>query len=53
MAWAHLHSIDKLKEAALTFVALHGKEICQLDDWERLIKNYPDLCLLATRRMWH
>lgn len=53
MAWAHLHSVDKLKEAALTFVALHGKEICQLDDWERLIKNYPDLCLLATRRMWH
>jgi hypothetical protein len=53
MAWSHLHSADKLKEAALTFTASHGKEICQLDDWERLIKNYPDLCLLATRRMWH
>jgi hypothetical protein len=53
MAWAHLHSVDKLKEAALNFAALHGKEICQLDDWEKLIKNYPDLCLLASRRMWH
>ncbi|KAI9563144.1 hypothetical protein GHT06_010601 [Daphnia sinensis] len=52
MAWAHIHSIDSLKEAALDFVGSHGKEICQQEGWERLIKSYPDLCLLATRRMW-
>lgn len=52
MAWAHVHAVDSLKEAALAFVASHGKEICKQDDWERLIKNYPDLCLLATRSMW-
>ncbi|XP_045032741.1 BTB/POZ domain-containing protein 6-like [Daphnia magna] len=52
MAWAHVHAVDSLKEAALAFVASHGKEICKQDDWERLIKSYPDLCLLATRSMW-
>ncbi|XP_045032742.1 speckle-type POZ protein B-like [Daphnia magna] len=51
MAWAHVHSIYSLKEATLTFMESCGKEICKQDDWERLIKNYPDLCLLATRRM--
>ncbi|KAI9563145.1 hypothetical protein GHT06_010603 [Daphnia sinensis] len=51
MAWAHVHSVDSIKEAALDFVESHGKEICQQDDWERLIKNHPNLCLLATRRM--
>ncbi|KZS09674.1 Uncharacterized protein APZ42_026064 [Daphnia magna] len=52
MAWAHVHAVDFLKEVALAYVARHGKEICKQDDWERLIKNYPDLCLLATRSMW-
>uniref|UniRef100_A0A0P5QQ63 Btb/poz domain-containing protein n=1 Tax=Daphnia magna TaxID=35525 RepID=A0A0P5QQ63_9CRUS len=52
MAWAHVHSIDSIKEATLTFVESRGREICKQDDWERLIKSYPDLCLLATRSMW-
>uniref|UniRef100_A0A0P6F4L0 Btb/poz domain-containing protein n=1 Tax=Daphnia magna TaxID=35525 RepID=A0A0P6F4L0_9CRUS len=51
MAWAHVHSIDSIKEATLTFVESRGREICKQDDWERLIKNYPDLSLLASRRM--
>ncbi|XP_057368104.1 protein roadkill-like [Daphnia carinata] len=51
MAWAHVRSIDSLKEATLTFVGSNGKEICKQDDWERLTKNYPDLCVMATRLM--
>lgn len=51
MAWAHLHTIDKVKNAALSFAALNGKEICALDDWMELAKNYPELSVLATRRM--
>ncbi len=50
MALAHLHSIEKLKEATLYFATQHGQEVCQLDDWEKWIKNFPDLCLLLTRR---
>ena len=51
LAWAHLHAIDQLEEAALEFIARHGKEICPLADWEQLIKNYPQLSLIASRRM--
>lgn len=51
LAWAHFHGIDQLEEAALEFIAEHGKEICPLPDWEQLIKNYPDLSLVASRRM--
>ncbi len=51
MTWSHLNSVEKLKEKALTYMADRSKEICQLDDWEKLIKYYPDLCLLASRRM--
>ena len=51
MAWAHLNSVEKLKEKSLSYMVNCSKEICQLDDWEKLIKYYPDLCLLASRRM--
>ena len=50
MAIAHLHSIGKLEEKSLDFAARHGQEVCQLDDWGKLIKNFPDLCLVLTRR---
>lgn len=51
LVWAHLHSVDVLEKSALTFIASHGNEVCLLKDWEELTKNYPDLCLLATRRI--
>lgn len=51
MIWAHMNSVANLKEAALTFVVLHGEEICLSKEWEELTKNYPDLCVLATRRI--
>ncbi|EFX77454.1 hypothetical protein DAPPUDRAFT_213412 [Daphnia pulex] len=51
MAWAHIHSVDELTEAALTFTSLHGKEISQLKDWANLMKNYPEVCLEASRRI--
>lgn len=51
MVWAHLHSVDKLKKVCLTFAAQHGKDICLLKDWEELTKNYPDLCVVATRKI--
>ncbi len=51
LVWSHLHSVDELKDAALSFTARHGKEICLLKDWEELTKNFTDLCLEATRRI--
>jgi speckle-type POZ protein len=49
MAWAHIHSVDELKEETLKFTSFHGKEISLLEDWENLTKNYPEVCLEATR----
>ena len=51
MIWAHTNSVDNLKEVALSFVVLHGKKICLCKEWEELTKNYPDLCVLTTRRI--
>lgn len=51
MIWAYIHSIDRVQEATLTLAANHGKEVCQQDDWEILLNDYPELCLVATRRM--
>ena len=49
--WAHLHSVDELHQVTLSFMTLHGKEVCLLKEWEDLTKNYPELCMLATRRI--
>jgi speckle-type POZ protein len=51
MAWAHIHSVDQLTEETLKFTSLHGKEISKQRDWENLTKNYPEVCLEATRRI--
>ncbi|KZS20498.1 Uncharacterized protein APZ42_012892 [Daphnia magna] len=51
LVWSYLYSVEELKEVTLTFMARHGKEICLLKDWEELAKNYPELSVLATRRM--
>ena len=51
LAFAHLHSFERLKEAALAFVARNGQEICIRDDWVEFTANYPALCVIATRRI--
>lgn len=51
MIWADVHSIDKIKQAALKFVAENFRTICPTTEWETLVKNHPELCLLATRMM--
>ena len=51
MVWANLHSVDELKNAALTFTARHGKQICLMKDWDELTKNYPELSVLVVRRI--
>lgn len=51
MAWAYLHLSDELKEATLDFASQHGKTICQQSDWEKLTINYPELSVMASRRM--
>lgn len=50
MLWAHIHSASRLKQKTLEFFLDHEKEVCQLDDWNMLMKNHPDLCLQATRQ---
>jgi speckle-type POZ protein len=47
----HLHSAEKLKNAALDFVVENFKTIFETDEWQELTEKYPELCLLTTRRM--
>ncbi len=42
LVWANLHSVDKIQESTLDFVAINFKIICQSNEWENLMKNYPD-----------
>ena len=49
LTWANFYSAEGLERAVLDFVAGHGKEICQLEDWEKLTVTNPQLCLVATR----
>ncbi|KAI9562787.1 hypothetical protein GHT06_010242 [Daphnia sinensis] len=49
LIWAYIHSIDEIKEAALKFVAENFRTLCPTAEWEDLLKNYPELCLVATR----
>lgn len=51
LAWSHLYSIPRVKQAALKFVSLNGKEICNLPEWEAFAKNYPEVSVDATRKM--
>lgn len=51
VVWSHFHSVAKLKEATLKFLAANSLAICSQLEWMHLIKNYPELCLLATQHM--
>lgn len=51
MIWAHLNSVEDVKELALSFAARHGRKIVFQEDFEKLMKNYPELCLVTIRRM--
>ena len=51
LIWGHLHSAEKLKNAALNFVAENFKTIFETIEWKELTESYPELCLLTTRRM--
>ncbi len=51
LIWGHVHSAEKLKNAALNFVAENFKTIFETDEWQELTEKYPELCLLTTRRM--
>lgn len=51
LIWGHLHSAEKLKNAALNFVAENFKTIFETIEWQGLTESYPELCLLTTRRM--
>jgi speckle-type POZ protein len=51
LIWGHLHLVEKLKDAALNFVAENFKTIFETDKWQELTEKYPELCLLTTRRL--
>ena len=49
LIWAEQNSVEKVKEGTLNYVARNLKTICQMEDWESFILNYPQLSLLITR----
>jgi hypothetical protein len=51
MIWAHLNSVEDIEEVALSYAARHGRKIVFQKDFEMLMKNYPELCLVTTRRI--
>lgn len=51
LVWADRHSVQKVKEAAINYVAKNFKTIFQSDEWEGLTQNHPDLCLAVTRQL--
>ena len=48
---AHQQSVEKMKEGVIYFIKQNAKQIVKLDDWDMLIKNYPELSVLVTRRI--
>jgi speckle-type POZ protein len=50
LVWANLHSVEKIQEATLDYVAKNFKTICHSNEWENLMKNYPELGFLVTQR---
>jgi speckle-type POZ protein len=49
--WADLHSAEDVKEAALNFARANSETLFQSDDYEKMMREYPDICLEATRHM--
>ncbi|XP_046448819.1 uncharacterized protein LOC124197414 [Daphnia pulex] len=49
--WASLKSVKKVKEAALSFARLNSKTLFYTADYEKMMREYPEICLEATRRM--
>jgi len=49
---AHLHSIPKLFQSALDFMAKHNRIVCSLSDYAMLMENYPKLCFKVNQYMF-
>lgn len=49
--WASLKSVKKVKEAALSFARLNSKTLFYTADYEKMMREYPEICLEVTRRM--
>nr|CAH0109769.1 unnamed protein product [Daphnia galeata] len=51
LVWAHYHSVTRLAEAALTFVAQCDQETCAgQSDLEEMSKTCPEICHLITNK---
>jgi speckle-type POZ protein len=48
---AYTHSAANLLEATMKFISSNKKDIWPRLDWKDLVKQYPDLFFLASRRM--
>ncbi len=51
LAWSHVFSVDKVKEAALEFVAKNNEEDSLRGDLMKLSLHHPDLSVEVTRRI--
>jgi speckle-type POZ protein len=49
--WASLQSAKKVKEAALSFARLNSKTLFYTAEYEKMMREYPEICLEVTRRM--
>jgi hypothetical protein len=51
LVWAQFHSLSKLFEKALRFIAKNSEELCSQPAWLDFMKDHPKLCLEINQRM--
>ena len=49
---AHLHSIPKLFQLAMDFMAKNCRIVCSLSDYAKLMESYPKLCFKVNQFMF-
>jgi hypothetical protein len=51
LIWAQFHSLSKLFEKAVQFIAKNSEELCSQPAWLDFMKDHPKLCLEINQRM--
>ena len=51
MTLAELYSVPNLKEAVTEFITKHSKEVAKLDNWEKIMQDFPEMGQVVNRQL--
>ena len=51
LIWSEKRSIPKVLEAVMKYISFNGPELCTQPEWMDMMRDYPALCLNATKIM--